>query len=71
MTEKEKQIQKALGTFPTFTCDQCHKEFFTDEKYMWVSPKSTAHKHLCIMCATALYVCNLLLKKDMGEFTKK
>jgi len=68
--EKEKEIQKALGTFPTFECNQCHKEYFIDEKFTYTNVGG-AVKQLCTICATAQFVCNRLFKKPMGEFTKE
>ena len=59
MTEKEKEVQKALGTFPTFECNQCYKEFFTDEKFIY-NNIGYREKQLCTICATAQFVCNRL-----------
>lgn len=75
MTEKEKEIQKALGTFPTFVCSNCGKESFIDEKYTYTD-RSTLRsilniQQLCRICATAQFVCNKILKKPMGKFTKE
>ena len=69
MDEKEKQVQKALGTFPKFICDQCREEFFVDEKFIYTY--TGTRMQLCTICATALFACNKILKKPMGKFTKE
>ncbi len=68
MDKKEKEIQKALGTFPVFICSQCRKEFFIDEKYTYTNGSTC--KQLCEICAAAQFVCNRLYKESMGKFTK-
>ena len=70
MNKKEKQVQKALGTFPTFICDNCHEKFFGDAKYTYTH-NNGAVMYLCTTCATAQFVCNKLMGVPMGEFTKE
>jgi len=72
MNEKEKDVQKALGTFPVFNCNSCCKEFYTDEKYVYTNVGG-ARMRLCKICATAQLVCDRLMKpiQERGEFTKE
>jgi NAD-dependent SIR2 family protein deacetylase len=70
MNEEEKEIQKALGTFPTFKCNQCGKEFFEDEKFIF-TPTGGVHLWLCPICATAQFVCDRILKRPAGAFTRE
>lgn len=72
MNEKEKAVQKALGTFPTFNCNNCGKEFYVDEKYKYTND-GRHFKQLCKICASAQLVCDRLMKpkRDWGEFTKE
>lgn len=72
MDKKEKQVQKALGTFPTFNCSNCGKEFYVDEKYVYTND-GNYFQQLCITCATAQFVCDKLMKteRNRGEFTKE
>lgn len=72
MDEKERQIQKALGTFPVFSCSNCGKEFYIDEKFTYTND-GRSHRQLCKICATAQFVYDRLMKpeRDRGEFTKE
>ena len=72
MDKKEKDVQKALGTYPVFSCNNCGKEFYVDEKYYYTNVGG-ALIQLCKICATAQFVCDRLMKptRDRGEFTKE
>lgn len=72
MDKKEIAAQKALGTFPVFSCSQCGKEFYVDEKYIYTNVGG-ARTRLCKICATAQFVCDRLMRRawDRGEFTKE
>ena len=72
MDKKEKEVQKALGTFPVFRCSNCYKEFYVDEKYVYTN-NGKNYEQLCKICATAQFVCDRLMKpiQERGEFTKE
>ncbi len=74
MNEKEKQVQKALGTLPEFTCNGCGKLYMIDEKFIYTDIEDglhTVHRHLCLICATAQFVCDRLMKVRDGHWDKE
>ena len=73
MDDKEKDVQKALGTLPEFTCPRCGKLSLIDEKFIYTDGE---HSHLsgvsmCIICATAQFVCNRVFKRPEGHWDKE
>ena len=72
MDNKEKDIQKALGTLPEFTCQNCGKQFTVDEKFIYNNMgENIRNRELCEICATAQFVHDSIFSKTDAQWAKE